>query len=162
MDDFILMVLGAFGVRDFPILIQVPHCTISKHMVEGLAHMGLDTVLPKGTLYRITEPLRGTSAALLGKMKGAEGASARRAQQGRRHFLIEVSSMPLTDGRTVNEFCINVQFPDSPQAPAGVAAMVTHGLRFWLGKYCKNITVVGREETLPGAWEAIGADMRTN
>lgn len=141
MDDFILMVLGAMGVRDFPILVQIPHNPHSKDMAESLAHGGLATVLPNNVKYRVNENLRGV--------------------QGKRHFNIEVQGLTTNTGRHVNTFLIYVQMPASGQAMDGVRSMVSHGLKFWLGKYCKNITVVKSDETNVQNWEPIGADIVT-
>lgn len=138
MDDFILMVLGAMGIRDFPILVQIPHNPHSKDMAEGLAHNGLLPMLSGGCSYKINE-------RPLGHRK--------------RHFDVNIKGVVTEKGRLINEFTLYIQMPATKQAREGVEAMLTHGLNYWLGKYCKNITVVKSDETHVAMWEPIGADM---
>ena len=143
MDDFILTVLGNCGIKDFFIYLQIPHNPHSKDMAEGLAHGGLAAILEAGTSFRVNENLRGRG-------------------QGKRHFNIEVRGLTTKQRRFVNTFLVYVQMPATREAKAGVEAMVSHGLQYWLGNYCKNITVVKCEETNIHAWEPIGAEMKVS
>jgi hypothetical protein len=145
MDDFIALVIGAFGVRDFPVYIQLPHSPVSKVLAESLCHLGLRTVLGSDVRFAI-----------------AQNLLAQELSQGRSHFIISVLGAKTASGRAINTFQAYVQLPYSPNAKEAVKAMIKEGLRSYLGKWCQNITVTKCDETNAGLWEPVGADMRLN